>query len=288
MIINFLKKGEINMPEMPEIEAFKYYIKDTSLHKKIIDVQTNAKTTIKNMSFEDFKKNLKGKSFNSVKRVGKYLILEISNIDKKLVMHFGLTGTLNYTKKNQKAQYSFVTFVFKTMALSWITRRKFGGIWLVENLKDIKGLKNIGPNPLTVSQEQFITILSQHDKKNIKSLLMNQSVFSGIGNEYSDEILYQAEIDPHHKQGDLTENNLKKIYITMKDVLNYAITLRKKKSKKIDGKEFFSIEDRKFFKTKYLQAHRHIDDKCPKKNNHKLHKVKIAGRTTYYCPKHQK
>jgi len=276
------------MPEMPEVEAFKKYIGDTSLHKKIVDVETNAKSAIKNVSFNDFKKLLKGNSFSSVKRMGKYLVIPLKDSNQKLVMHFGLTGTLYYAKKGDKPNYSFVRFIFGPDALSWISKRKFGGIWLVTDINTIKGLKNIGPDPLTLSEDRFLAIAKQHARKNIKSFLMDQDIISGIGNEYSDEILYQAGIDPHHKVSDLTELQKKKIYSVMNTVLDYAIKLRKKHAKDINGQDFFSGVESDHFKSSYLQAHRHGDGRCPKNKNHMLRKAKIAGRTTYYCPAEQK
>jgi len=117
---------------------------------------------------------------------------------------------------------------------------------------------------------------------------MNQSIISGIGNEYSDEILFQAGIDPHHKIEDLSPAQLTKLYKKMQEVLKYAINLRTKNFKKIGEILYFSNPDREKFKSSYLQAHRHTDKKCPKNASHKLKKVTIAGRSTYYCPKDQK
>jgi formamidopyrimidine-DNA glycosylase len=67
----------------------------------------------------------------------------------------------------------------------------------------------------------------------------------------------------------------------------YATKLRIKNIKKA-APNFFSKQDRKTFKSSYLQAHRHIDTLCPKNKNHRLKVTTIAGRSTYYCPEEQK
>ena len=117
---------------------------------------------------------------------------------------------------------------------------------------------------------------------------MDQSIISGIGNEYSDEILFQSGIDPHHTVKDLSSAQLKKIYLQMKKVLKYAIALRKKNVTKLSQGRMFSAHDNILFKSSYLQAHRHTDMLCPKDKTHKLKKVIIGGRSSYYCPKDQK
>jgi formamidopyrimidine-DNA glycosylase len=278
------------MPEIPEVEAFKDYIKKTCLNKKISDVKSKDKSLIKGIVFKDFKNTLIDKKFKSAERKGKYLIINLTHSQKKLVMHFGLTGSLAYKKSADiPVKFSKVTFIFAdNSALHWINKRKFGKVWLIGSLDQIEGLARLGPDATKISEKQFEKLLKNSAQQNIKALLMDQEKISGIGNEYSDEILYQAGIDPHHKAGDLSESKIKKMYKKMNEVLDYSTKLREKNLKDLDQTVYFSDVDRKSFKSSYLQAHRHIDDKCPKNNNHKLKTAKIAGRTSYYCPKEQK
>ncbi len=116
---------------------------------------------------------------------------------------------------------------------------------------------------------------------------MDQSIIAGIGNEYSDEILFQAGIDPHHTIQELSKLDLIKLYKKMRTVLSYASKVRVNHLGAM-GHKFFSQQDRTLFKRSYLQAHRHIDMICPKNARHTLKRTTIAGRTTYYCPIDQK
>ena len=116
---------------------------------------------------------------------------------------------------------------------------------------------------------------------------MDQSLIAGIGNEYSDEILFQAGIDPHLVLKALSRAQITKMYTQIKKVLKYAIAVR------IDGikkhtRYGSSADFHQMFKKSYLQSHRHIDMICPKNKNHTLKKATIAGRTSYYCPHDQK
>lgn len=276
------------MPEIPEVEAFKAYITRTSLRKKIADVVAGDKRLIKG-SFTSLKKALVAHTLTKVERKGKYLIISISSEDKKLVMHFGLTGSVNYRKDaTNQPSYARVAFLFADgAALFFIDTRKFGKLWLVDDISDIKGLASMGPDALKITQKQFVAMLAAHARKNIKTVLMDQDAISGIGNEYSDEILFQSGIDPRHHVKDLSAAQIKKLYTTMKKVLKYAIKIRTKQMKHLKAGTVYSNLANEDFASSYLQAHRHTDKKCPKHHEHMLKTTKIGGRTAYYCPKDQ-
>lgn len=278
------------MPELPELEAFKSYITTHCFNKTIATATSSDKSLIHGISFAQFKKILTGNSLKNPQRYGKYLVISLARSSQKLIMHFGLTGSLFYTKTAQeKVPFSKVIFIFKDhSALHFISVRKFEKIWLVQNIDDIKAIKNLGPDALAISKKVFLDILEKNKSRNIKSILMNQTKIAGIGNEYSDEILFQASTDPHHQVKDLSLLMREKIYTLMKKVLRYAIKVQIKNSKKPSGPDFLSKENRAAFVSSYLQAHRHIDMICPKNKNHKLKKAHIAGRASYYCPMDQK
>ncbi len=277
------------MPEIPEVEAFKSYCTAHCLRKPIVDIKIVDASAIQQPSSTVFKKALLDHTFTSVERLGKYLIIHVSNSDEKLVMHFGLTGSLFYTAdKDERVPFSRVQFIFKNGILHWTCIRKFGKLWLVEDLQSITGLKKLGFDALTITKKQFLQLLSDNEQKNIKAFLMDQDIIAGIGNEYSDEALFQAGIDPHHSIKDLSDSTRQELYTMLHKVLLYAIKIQKKNSETASGPHLLSNEARESFAASYLQAHRHIDMVCPKNKNHALKKATIAGRTTYYCPIDQK
>ncbi len=281
------------MPEIPEVESFKSYLSKTSLKKTITDVQFRGKKNlIQSISKTAFKKQLVGTKFSSVARHGKYLIIELSGSDEKLVMHFGLTGSLAFEKDaDNEAKYAKVIFIFENgSALDWIDRRLFAKLWLVKNIDEISGIKQLGPDATLLTQKEFLNLAHAAKHKNVKVFLMDQDIIAGIGNEYSDEILFQAGINPEHSLSDLSYAQLKKMYTAMKSVLKYFIAFRKKYIAKLAGAQYFSTADISVPKIKesYLQAHRHTDGLCPKHKNHQLKIKKIGGRSAYYCPVDQK
>lgn len=276
------------MPELPEVEAFKSYLESHCLHHTITQVTVGVPKVLQKVSSEQFQKALAGHQLTNVSRYGKYLVISVSNSPKKLVLHFGMTGSLEFTHTpDSKMRFSAISFTFNNhTSLHYKSVRKFEKVWLVEDIDTIKSIHELGPDVLKLSYDDFVNIVTTHKTRNIKAFLMDQKLIAGLGNEYCDEILFQAGIHPRHTVKDISELQVKKIYKQMHQVLSYFIESSIKNIQKA-AHEFPSKKNRLTFKSSYLQAHRHIDMICPKNKKHALKKMTVAGRTTYYCPKDQ-
>ncbi len=262
------------MPELPDVEFFKEYFKDNSLHKKIINIECEDKTLIKNVDFRDFKKSLIRKSFRDAWRIGKFFIAEIKGISENLIIHFGMTGSLHYVKQGEerKRRDRFTRLCFRFAngyELRWINIRRLGKIYLTKP-QNIKLIEEMGPEPLQLSQQEFLRLLTNHELKNIKAFLMDQRNIAGIGNVYSDEILFQARINPHRKIEDLTQKKKKILFQKIYQVLTEATKI---------------LTFYRAFPKSWLEPHRHLNDLvCPRNKNHKLNRETIAGRSAIFCP----
>jgi len=266
------------MPELPDVENFTLYFKRTSLHKKINDVDAVTKQLIQGITFPNFRKILKGREFSGAYRRAKYLVAEIRGRQEKLVMHFGMTGYLRYKKqaseRDKEDRFAQVIFKFTNgYEMQWINKRKLGRIYLVNDIEEVNALKEMGPEPFSFSQNDFLELLQARSHKNIKAFLMEQKDIAGIGNEYSDEILFQAGISPKRKTDDLSDKERRLLYRKMSSVLKAAIKVGPPEGE---------------FGPEWLMAHRAGDMVCPKNSRHKLVKETIAGRSSVYCPEHQK
>jgi formamidopyrimidine-DNA glycosylase len=269
------------MPELPEVQTFKKYFDRTSLHKKITNVTCKSASLIKKASYKQVQKTLIGKEFISSKRKGKFLIATIQKSPYKLVFHFGMTGSLAYGKEDKlsikdKKYAKFIINFPKDYELLWIDKRKFGKIYLVKDIKEVKTLAHMGPDALSLTKTQFLKLLKEKEAKNIKAFLMDQQDIAGIGNNYSNEILFQSGIDPHKKIKELSTKERTHMYTVMKNIFKKAISL------KPTGDTSYSE-----FPNSWLLAHKK-DMRCPKNKNHKLSKTTIAGRSAIYCKTDQK
>lgn len=258
------------MPELPDVEIFRQYFEQTSLQQEIINVHIFSEELIKTHNSKDFISNLIGHIFVATARYGKYFFAKLDN-NKWMVFHFGMTGYFKYFKDLiEDTPYDRLRIDYSNgYHLVFDCKRKLGEIRLIDRIEDFILEKNLGPDPLAsdFSYTYFKKIVSSK-KGALKNILMNQQIMSGIGNIYSDEILFQAKIHPKAKIEDISDEGLKNIFETIQNVLRTAINCQ--------------AEPNQMPKT-YILLQRHQQGKCPCCGN-MIKKAKISGRTAYFCP----
>lgn len=261
------------MPELPDVEVFKQYLESTSLHKKIDEIEMQGRRLFKGISAAQMKRKLKGNSLASAHRHGKYLFIELAN-GGWLVLHFGMTGFLKYFKDQAgRPSHTRLLLHFSNgYHLAYDSQRKLGEIVLAADPASFIKKKQLGPDLFDPAFDltKFRAILRKTDAT-IKSTLMNQKHMAGIGNIYSDEILFQAGVHPGCKTGQLADRVIEKLYSEAGRTLEKAIEAR-------------SDPDR--LPSSFIIPHRRSGENCPKCKG-KITKEKIAGRTSYFCPECQ-
>ncbi|MEJ2010879.1 MAG: DNA-formamidopyrimidine glycosylase family protein [Anaerolineales bacterium] len=262
------------MPELPDVEVFRRYVDATALHKTIHDVDIQAERILEGSSSRSFTRALKGKAFESSRRHGKYLCLELTN-GRWLVLHFGMTGSLKYFLHSEdEPDYTYALFTFSNdYHLAFLNPRKLGTLAIYDSVAALIEDKDLGPDPLEVgfTFEDFKHVL-QGRRGMLKSTLMNQSILAGIGNVYSDEILFQLGWYPRGKVDRLDEEGLHAFYRTMRHVLREAAERE---------------ADPARFPDSWLIPHRRPGASCPRCRG-EVQKIKVVGRSGYFCPACQK
>lgn len=283
---------------------------------KISDAWTDYEKMIKRpKSLLGFKKEIVGRKILGVARTGKNILINLSG-NRTLLIHQKMTGHLMYgewekndvaapSKKtppsgiNWKAvkrgplrddpQNRFIHLVFqlsnkKQLALS--DMRKFAKVlmWPSDRLNNLKDIKNIGVDALdkNFTLKKFSQII-KNKKGRIKTALMDQSLIAGIGNIYSDEILWQAGAHPAKKTQELSKREIEKIHKAIKPILKQAIKAR--------GSSNVDYRDALGRKGKYQEiqnAYKQEGEKCKKKDGGIITRIKIGGRSAHFCPVHQK
>jgi formamidopyrimidine-DNA glycosylase len=164
--------------------------------------------------------------------------------------------------------------------------RKFAKIFMfdTENIKKIEDLMHLGPDALKeTTLPQFRKLLKNKSGK-IKQVLMDQHVLSGIGNIYSDEMLWKAGIHPLSVPSQIPDTILKKLYASMCDVLKKGIDFGGDSDS--DYRNIYG-EPGKFQHTH--NAYRKTGKPCPKKNcSGVIKRIKVGGRSAHFCDTHQK
>lgn len=257
------------MPELPDVELYKQYLDATSLHKKIEDVEVTTAKILGHVSSRRLQMRLKGHRFQSTKRHGKHLFVALDR-PEWLMLHFGMTGRLQYFKRRQKADphARMIVHFVNDYRLAYISARMLGRIELIRDVKEFVSKKKLGIDALDVSLDfEAFQQLLKNRRGTIKSALMNQAIVAGIGNVYSDGILFRAQIHPDTPVARLGREKLNLLFREMKRVLRTAIRCR------VDA-------DR--FPRSYLLPHRDRDGQCPRCGR-RLATKKVSGRTAYYC-----
>lgn len=258
------------MPELPDVEIYKKEA-EKALNKRIEDVRIKDSDFVE-VSRHQFQKHVIGNKLQEVWRKGKYLFLETGN-QTAVVLHFGMTGLLKHaTEKEEPPEYVKLTFELDNgHHLHYLSKRKLGSIHITGNSGKYTDELDLGTDAFEIKEDEFGKKLKE-SRSMVKSFLMNQSSICGIGNVYSDEMLYQAGIHPKIKSGKLSEVRIGELYRKMKHVLQMAI------DKEADVSRMPGS---------WLLPNREEGADCPGCNG-KIRTIKVTGRTAYYCPSCQK
>lgn len=291
------------MPELPEVQTIVNDLEKILPGLKIGDAWTDWKKLFKNSNFNIFKKEVTGKKILNVRRVGKNILIGLSG-NKTILIHQKMTGHFlygNWNFENKKwvgknddpirndPQNRFIHLVFdlsngKQLALSDL--RKFAKIliWPTDKLSELKDIKDLGPDP---SDKDFDFKKFQErlagKKGRVKIVLMDQAVFAGIGNIYSDEILWLSGIHPLKPVPSLTQKELKSIFISTKKILKRALEARG-----TSDSDYRDPSGQKGHYQEILYVYGLEGEKCQKKDGGIIQRIKVGSRSAHFCPIHQR
>mgnify|MGYP000128903806 CR=1 FL=1 len=274
------------MPELPEVENVVLGLKNLIKNYIITSVRIKEPRLIAYPELKEFQKQIKNRKISDITRRGKYILIHLLE-DKIMVIHLRMTGKL-LVKPSKEPLKKHTHIIFKldhNTDLRFNNVRKFGRIYLIDddNYEAAGGLAELGPEPLAsdFSFEDFQKLFKGRTA-GIKSLLLNQKFIAGLGNIYTDEVLYRSGIHPRHPADKLTKNAIKKMYKNIREILRLGI--------KYNGTTFSdyvnAFGEKGSFQEK-LQVYQKEGQKC-NKCGEIIIKDKVAGRSTYYCPNCQK
>lgn len=273
------------MPELPEVETVRKTLIKKVLNKKIKKVEVFYENIIAEPSVEQFKKNVINQTIIDIKRKGKWLIFELN--DYYLLSHLRMEGKYNLKNINEKLEkHEHVNFIFDdNTCLRYKDTRKFGKMYLYkkEDAYNNKPLNELGLEPWDKNlNAKYLEQKYKNKKLPIKTILLDQSIITGIGNIYADEILFLCNINPLKRCCDLNKIELNSIIKNTQEILNKAIVY--------GGTTIRTYESSEGVHGNFQQnllVHNKEGEMCSICNS-KIVKIKVNGRGTYYCPKCQK
>lgn len=268
------------MPELPEVETVKETLKKEVLNRVIKEVEVYYENIIAYPGIDEFKKSIKNQKINDIERRGKFLIFVLDNY--YLLSHLRMEGRY-YIREGEKLKHEHVRFILNDKCMCYIDTRKFGRMYLLPKEKafSMKPLNELGLEPWDENLNlAYLKGKYKNKRLPIKTVLLDQSIITGIGNIYDDEILFLSKINPYKKACELNDKDINNIIKNTRLVLEHAI--------KLGGTTIRSYESSKgvhgLFQNELLV---HGMKMCPNCKN-KITKDYIGGRGTYYCDKCQK
>jgi len=274
------------VPELPEVETVARGLRMVLPGRRILGVRLGKTDFIDDPAA--LERELPGKTIASVRRYGKFLVLELERAnggagELSLLIHLGMTGQLVTCGAEAPVRPHTHAFLLLDNGheLRYTDIRRFGKIRIVANGEHASALGKLGLDPLEAKETEFIERMGGR-RARIKALLLDQRVLRGMGNIYTDESLWRARIHPKRLGANLKAGELRRLYRAVRDVLNEAIRLR--------GSSVSDYVDADGQRGEFQLRHRVYQregQKCFRCKT-KIRRVVVAGRSSYFCPRCQK
>ncbi len=266
------------MPELPEVETTAKglkVIKDQKIRK--IQIHTN-KLRLKIP--HDIKKSLINAKISNIKRIAKYIILDLDN-NYTLVIHLGMSGRLKIKYLNyERIKHDHFVIIFSNKKfLIYNDPRKFGFIDLVKTslLHKKSYILNLGIDALSKKLNyRYLHNRISKSEVPIKQILLNQKIIAGIGNIYASEILFDSKISPLIMGKNLSFKNIKDLILSIRKILKKAIKFGGSSIRDYSSVEGTLGNFQSNFKV-YNKEGTYI-------GKDRVCKIVQYGRSTFYCP----
>jgi formamidopyrimidine-DNA glycosylase len=272
------------VPELPEVTVISEDVAALAMGREVLRAAV-FRPDVTNVDPEEFGRRLVGETLRATGRRGKMIVLDFGGVVG--LVHLVISGrVLRLPAWQEPDRMNTAVLEFggddEPVVLAF-TRLWLGYFDLYEPGDENKHplVSRLGPDPFSekFTVQYLATALDR--KANTKSLLLDQSVVSGLGNIYVDEVLFAARVNPTRRANTLTREELEKIHTATRDVLGRAIEAR--------GTTFDSYHDAFGETGRYqdqLQVFTRAGEPCPRCGT-EIVKSRVAGRGTYTCPKCQ-
>lgn len=267
------------MPELPEVDALVGFLRERAVGRAIASATVAAISALK--TFDPPLQALAGRTIDGAQRHGKFVDLEVGNLH--LVFHLARAGWLRWydelPKTVIKPGKSPIALRVRLddgagFDLTEAGTKKSLAVYVVHDPTEVPGVARLGPDPTApdFTLEDFAAILAGR-RTQVKGLLRDQSVFAGVGNAYSDEILHNARMSPYALAANLKPDDVERLYRALRDTLADAVA----------GAAGRPPEELKDGKRTRMQVHGRTGQPCPVCGD-TVREVIFADSTFQYCP----
>ena len=258
------------MPELPEVETVVRSITPHILRRTILRARFSSPLVTRG-GLEETANAVIGTTILAVRRRGKQIFFDLDR--GILYVHLGMTGKLLW--EAEAGKYTHAVIRFAEGALQYQDIRQFGRVEFFESLPET--FDRLGPDALGIGFETFLARLKAH-RGQIKTLLLNQTILSGLGNIYVDELLFAARVHPRTPVSRISHKRAQLLHGKMQELLELAIVHR--------GSSISDYVDASGARGEFQQLHRvygKAGEPCTECGS-AIRRVVVAQRGTHYCP----
>jgi formamidopyrimidine-DNA glycosylase len=278
--------------ELPEVEVMRRDLEKDVVGRRVKDAEVkpskNAMRVIRRHGKrKEFTSRLEGRKITKVERRGKYLLLNLDDGDV-LVVHFGMSGQFQRANgRTALAPHTHVVLTFQQGGdLRFIDPRTFGEMFVsaADELGKVKELQHIAIDPLdqVFTWQTFQYLLAERAAK-MKQLLMDQKFISGLGNIYSDEVLFAAGLRYDRMSDALSSQEVRRLYRAIQEILQEAIKAR---GTTLGDEAYVDLFGKPGEYQNELKVYGRIGLPC-RRCRTPIQSVKISQRNAYFCPQCQ-
>jgi formamidopyrimidine-DNA glycosylase len=278
--------------ELPEVEVVRRDLEKDVVGRRVGAVEVrrmrNTKRVIRrHKNPKEFRDRLLARKFTKAERKGKYVLLFLDN-GSVLVVHFGMTGRfLRGNKRTPIDPHTHVIITFQQGGdLRFIDPRTFGEMFVTaaDDLDKVKELSHIAIDPLesTFTWQHFSQLLASRASK-MKPLLMDQQFISGLGNIYSDEVLFGAGLRHDRMSNELSAQEVRRLYRAIQEVAQEAIRFR---GTTLGDEAYVDIYGKPGEYQNELKVYGRKGEPC-RRCRTPIQVAKYSGRNSYFCPQCQ-
>jgi formamidopyrimidine-DNA glycosylase len=265
------------VPELPEVEALAAYVRERAVGRRVERLEVSAISALK--TFDPPYTAAAGREVTGAGRRGKFLLIELEELF--LVAHLARAGWLHYREelsatplKPGKGPIALRCRLDDGSGFDLTeagTQKKLA-VYLVTDPMTVPGIARLGPDALSLDAAGLAALFEGRNSQ-LKGVLRDQQVLSGIGNAYSDEILHTARLSPFQRADKLSPEQLRELHTAMREVLEAAVA-------RSVGQQAATLKSEK---RSGLRVHGRTGEKCPVCAD-VIREVSFADSNFQYCP----
>lgn len=286
------------MPELPEVETLRRDIERNFVGRVVSGFEVFGGRTVRRneLLIGAFYELMAGSELERATRYGKFLVLHMRPLNHanecgekefKLVIHLGMSGRfiLGSPSESQVRDHTKALFGFGDDVLRFWDPRTFGEIFF-DNGVDSLGrpqslIDRLGVDPYLFPDEvaESLEKLGRKSRRGIKNILLDQRIVCGLGNIYSDEVLFEAGLSPQRSGNSLSEGEVDRLAKAIAHVIGDAVGMR---GSSLKDMSYLDLTGRPGEFQYYHKVYGRFSESCFKCHG-KIGRVKMGGRSACYC-----